>query len=427
MIKKSKSNAGFFGALLLGATLGGILPFAAPVPLEAQTGSPGSSAIDTAGYPRAAEIRGNRVNIRTGPSTNHNPITQLPDRTRVAATGRNGEWIRFSLPPEVKVWIAQRFVESSQPGRARVRGNKVNLRAAPNTLHSPIGQALLGTTIFPTGRLDAIDVQNGPWVEIYAPLGTSGWIHSRYLAQGDRLTETQYERFYRSWTPPNIVRVSAPDDGLTITTDPPVTPTIEKPDPTPAIEKKPKLELPFPKVGRDPFVVIYEQLRVEYAKLPTTWNFNPMLTDLRRLERASEDLVIADMARQWIDVIETNWVPYARRMQAHQTELELAAAAAAEAARAELETTVRPDRGTARKDREFLAVGWVATLGKYRKADGTHRLLKGNKLVSYLKSETIKLDDYVNKRVGISGVKQELPPSAGANLILVHKITVLSD
>jgi len=48
-------------------------------------------------------------------------------------------------------------------------------------------------------------------------------------------------------------------------------------------------------------------------------------------------------------------------------------------------------------------------------------------LMFYLKSEQLKLDDYVNKRVGISGVIQEQPPSAGAQLIHVTGIEVLSD
>jgi hypothetical protein len=39
----------------------------------------------------------------------------------------------------------------------------------------------------------------------------------------------------------------------------------------------------------------------------------------------------------------------------------------------------------------------------------------------------LNLDEYVNMRVGISGVIQEQPPSAGAQLILVTGIQVLSD
>ena len=401
----------------------GAAAFIAPV--TAQTA--GTSAIDTAGYPRAAEIRGNRVNIRTGPSTNHNPITQLPDRTRVVATGKNGDWVRFSLPPMAKVWISQKFVESTSVGQARVRGNKVNLRAAPNTMHAPIGQVSLGTPIFPTGRLDLIDQKNGPWVEIDAPLGASGWIIARHIQLSDRLSADQVKTFYAgSPRTPRAVDVA--------TGDPPVVPVTRRQpgEPVPAVEPptevQPKMELPLPAVCHEPFLAIYEQLRVEYAKLPSTWNFDPMLADLRAMARASEDLVIADMAGQWVDLIEKNWVPYARRMQGHSQQKEIARRAQEEAERRERENEIRPaGQGTPGSDKEFLAVGWVATLGKYRKADGTHRLLKGNKLVFYLKSETLKLDDFVNKRVGISGVLQEQSPSAGANLILVTNIKVLSD
>jgi len=185
--------------------------------------------------------------------------------------------------------------------------------------------------------------------------------------------------------------------------------------------------LPFPVAGREPLVAIYEQLRKEQSKIPSEWNFALILKELRLLSIGTEDLVVAAAAKQWIQVIESEWVPVQRRMAALEIEKAEARRLREIAEANEQKFEEKPVQDANRQDKRFVAVGWVATLGKYRKVDGTHRLLKGNQLMFYLKSEQLKLDDYVNKRVGISGVIQEQPPSAGAQLIHVTGIEVLSD
>ena len=75
---------------------------------------------------------------------------------------------------------------------------------------------------------------------------------------------------------------------------------------------------------------------------------------------------------------------------------------------------------------KFQAIGWVVPLGKHRVVEATHKLLKGNKLLYYLDGGEIKLDQYVNKRVGIVGTFEEQEPSTGARLIRIQKIEILS-
>jgi hypothetical protein len=174
-------------------------------------------------------------------------------------------------------------------------------------------------------------------------------------------------------------------------------------------------------------VVLYERIRAENEKPPIEWQFDPILADLRTLAARSEDQIVVETARDWAEIVEEHWVATQRRLVALEREKEEARRAREAAEAKEREIEQRPGESSTRRDRQFLAVGWVDVLGKYRKVEGTHRLLKGNQLVFYLKSEQLNLDDYVNKRVGISGVIQEQPPSAGAQLILVTGIQVLSD
>ncbi len=411
--------------VLAGLTL--LVTLISPLGNAAVAQSDGS--VDTAGFPRRATIRGNQVNIRTGASTNHVSFTRLPNATLVAATGRNGEWIRLALPPAVPAWISQRYVLGQADGTTRVNGNRVRLRAYPNTKHTPIGLLEHGALLRPTGKIDAADLEYGPWVEIAAPISAEGWVHQDYLALETTIVSSDLARIYEGAPgpgPSNTGRGSSrTGDGELAGASPnPASVGAGGGTPEPAIERP---EFRMPRVGREPFVAIYEKIRAENAKPPIDWKFEPILTDLRRLATRSEDLVVVDTAKDWIGIVEEHWVPTQRRMLALEQEKE-AARQAREAAEAnEREIEKRPGQNSTRRDKEFLAIGWVDSLGKYRKVDGTHRLLKGNRLVFYLKSEQLKLDDYVNKRVGISGVIHEQPPSAGAQLILVTAIQVLSD
>ena len=52
--------------------------------------------------------------------------------------------------------------------------------------------------------------------------------------------------------------------------------------------------------------------------------------------------------------------------------------------------------------------------------------MKGNQLLFYLDGGKLKLDLYVNKRVGIVGTVEEQDPSTGARLIRIRSIEVLS-
>ena len=60
------------------------------------------------------------------------------------------------------------------------------------------------------------------------------------------------------------------------------------------------------------------------------------------------------------------------------------------------------------------------------KVKGTHKLMKGNKLLFYLTSDSVDLDRYVYKRIGVRGSLENLPKEAGARLIRVSQIEVLS-
>jgi len=443
-LKKSRAGHGPRAPRVRSASAGGMLLVPAlllsqllltPASVEAQVAGGqvsggGSASIETAGFPRAGEIRGNRVNIRTTPSTNARVIIQLPDRTPVIATGRNGDWVRFSLPPEVKVWISQSFLEAV-PGdtRLRVRGNRVNLRATPGTKYREIGQVAAGALLRPTGHVDTIsDPARGPWVEVDAPREASGWIFGKYIALDRALTPAEVGSFYRPAANPerDAARAVSPV-APTAQATPAVAKTPGEPTPASAGDAPSSLAFRFPSVGHEPLVEIYERINAVFVKPLEEWKFEPIVGELQELARTSEDAVVSRYALEWAGLIEKHWLPTQRKVEEITLRKNAADRAQQEAQAKEEESRLEKPPIPTPRENDFSAVGWVATLGKFRKVDGTHRLLNGNRLLFYLKSEQLKLDDYVDKRVGIRGVIQDQPPSAGAQLILVTSITVLSD
>ena len=170
---------------------------------------------------------------------------------------------------------------------------------------------------------------------------------------------------------------------------------------------------------------IFGVFRAEYAKKPVLWNFGSILAELATIEKTSEDLGEIRLARELSAHIEGKLLPI-RADFAEAEKRQLAARRGVAAGqRMEKEITKAVHRTSSKEDK-YVSVGWVVGLGKHRKVEGTHMLKKGNRLLFYLKSDKIDLDRYVNKRIGVNGIKQEQPPTAGAQLILVTSVEVLS-
>jgi hypothetical protein len=81
-----------------------------------------------------------------------------------------------------------------------------------------------------------------------------------------------------------------------------------------------------------------------------------------------------------------------------------------------------------KSDKEYIAVGWVTGQGKYLGKPGTHVLMKGNKVIYYLKDQGTALSACVNKRIAIKrGSIVDLPPKFGCKLIHVQALDILSE
>lgn len=288
-------------------------------------------------------VSGDRVNMRSGPSTNDPGIGFASRGDRLTVLSSKGGWYQVKCPRKLTVWLHSKYVSDA----GVVTGSSVNLRPRPNTSHSPLGQVRKG---------DKVEVIGSPnkegWVKIVPPASATAWIYGKYV----QTTGAAPRRRARG---------------------PAVTPA--------------GLQRPVPM--RDRMLKLGEDyLRIEMEKEPEEMDMAPVIRIFTEVidgdspeankERARTGLKEAQRWKRISDVmIEVNRpVPQIQDRAPYPSQ------------------RIRSDN-----EDDYLAVGWVEGRGKLLFADATHRLMRGEEAVYLLKSADFRLNDFVGKRIGIRG------------------------
>ncbi|MFA4886034.1 MAG: SH3 domain-containing protein, partial [Desulfotomaculaceae bacterium] len=139
-----------------------------------------------------AVVTSDTVNIRTGPGTSYDIVTQASSGDRLPILTQSGDWYCVNQPSGEKGWIAGWLVNVEQPAQATapqnsgqvavVSGNSVNIRSGPDTSYSIIAQAGLGD------RLPVLD-KSGDWYKISLSSGASGWVAGWLVAVGTPIAQ----------------------------------------------------------------------------------------------------------------------------------------------------------------------------------------------------------------------------------------------
>lgn len=362
------------------------------------------------------EVSGSVVNVRTGPSTNHFPFMRLARGSDVVAIGTKGEWVEIIVPSYRKIWIHGDYIEESGDG-LKVTGNRVRLRATAGTKNVPLGMALKGQVLAPAGERDPAS----EWVGVLAPVEARAYIHGDYIAHKSDIDRSMIATVSRGIRPVALADATASD------------PDARSGAPGGGDAKAEITEQDESRIVRrlgalsDRLKPIYEQFQVETKKNPRDWNFAPVLESLMAIESGSEDVAEIEVAKELSRNIREHWSPLHQRIVVIEKEQAEARRQREIARSKENEILRKTGQRSTREEKKYLAVGWIVPLGKHRKVEGTHKLLKGNQLLYYLISDGVNLNEYVNKRVGVGGVIEEQPPSAGAQLIRLARVKVLSE
>ncbi|MGE3165075.1 MAG: SH3 domain-containing protein [Planctomycetota bacterium] len=364
-----------------------------------------TAPLPAAEFPALAEVTGSRVRVRTGASFNDFPIHTLAKGSQVVVDGLEGDWYRIHIPPYVPCWIHTDYLTARPDGSYAVRGTRVRVRGTPGTQHSPIGVVEEGVVVRATGERD----KSGQWVQCYGPAGAMVHIHKDFVVLREPVAAAQVASLVRALQP----TTPAAEEVATGT----------QPDPSGSkAEAGPKIARLTPRLAE-----LYERFQAERQKPPLDWNLAPFLSELDRIRRTTEDLGEVDSAERWIQWIDEQLLPIQNEIK--QLEREKALARGSVPAPGESSDRIKRAGSQHPPDAKkgFLATGWVVALGDSRRVVATHKLVKGNELLFYIKSDQFDLNRFVNKMVGIQGVLAELPPELGAREITVTSIQVLSN
>ncbi len=138
--------------------------------------------------PLVGTVKGNGVNIRSGPGTGYDRLTQVNTGARLAVLAEEGGWVQVELPGLGKGWISGDYIElqdfslagdvelggsyampADAACSALVMKDSVNVRTSPSQNSVVIDQVSSGQLLEVTGKKDN-------WLAVRLADGRSGWI-----------------------------------------------------------------------------------------------------------------------------------------------------------------------------------------------------------------------------------------------------------
>jgi N-acetylmuramoyl-L-alanine amidase len=134
------------------------------------------------GYIKQVESTVNPLNVRSGPGTSFQVITQIRPEQTFPLIKEEGDWVQIELNDREKGWVADWLIEikdadvkevSQVRQTATVQASILNVRSGPDTSYSVIGKLASGE------KIDIIEVKKG-WYKISFD-HSDGWVASDYV------------------------------------------------------------------------------------------------------------------------------------------------------------------------------------------------------------------------------------------------------
>lgn len=117
-------------------------------------------------------IKGETVNMRSGPGRSHEIRWELPKGYPLKVLKRQGSWLYVSDFERDRGWVA-RSLTGSTPHHV-VSASRANIRRGPGVRHPVVGRATRGEVLRTRGK-------SGDWVRIERTDGQTGWVARRLL------------------------------------------------------------------------------------------------------------------------------------------------------------------------------------------------------------------------------------------------------
>jgi SH3-like domain-containing protein len=131
-------------------------------------------AFAQARFPYTAETVSDRVNVRAGQNNNFESVALLPKGAAVIVLGKTFNWFKVFLPDGSRAFVKAQYVKFLTPEIGEVLVDHLNVRAAPNTEATTVGQLKRSQRFF-------IAQRQGDWVWIKPADGVYGWVNDALL------------------------------------------------------------------------------------------------------------------------------------------------------------------------------------------------------------------------------------------------------
>lgn len=325
----------------------------------------------------AVKVTATKLNVRTGIGLSFRRICIVDKETKLAVVNEKLGWLEVMLPLNAPCWTFAKLVEV-EDNQGVIKSNRVNVRTSPRAKSSGniIGQLTKGTPV-------TILESNSNWYKIAPPESLTGWVNKKYAKYWGT-----YKK-YKKWIEE------------------------EREAKTSRSNRKAELKEKFKKAGR-----IYES---ESSKPYLDQDFTEALTLYQEIVEYSENKELVTKSKDRIRFIGPRQQILGKYREAiSQKDQKI------EEVRTEYIDKIRKLLAQMTEKPAYTAQGWIDSVGKIFNRPGTHRLVKGGQTQYFLKSNTVNLDDYYKRLVGIRGRIVEIP-GWPQETIIVDEIKILSE
>jgi uncharacterized protein YgiM (DUF1202 family) len=323
-------------------------------------------------YPFIGRIQvSNSLNVRSAPKLGAPVIGRLKANSKVVVLSEEGEFYKLQYPKQLESWMASwLLLGKGQEKSDVVARDQVNVRSGPGMQYPVIAQ------IKRESQVTILEMNKNKWVRIGAPNEATAWVSKKFVAAEESLA-AHNQRQEKAQKGQQMYNQA-------VTTF--------------------KHHLNNKKISEEAYQQLKAQFQEAIALLPNSneatkaKDFQIKLAEFRGVTRLHE-----------------------LKMEEERKLKEREASLTAEH-QAQLEQVKNETKEEIRK---FEFEGWLDDIGGILFRPASHSLKKGDDILFYLKSEDVRLDDYVGKHVGINGEVQRF--RGWGRIIIVKEISILHE
>lgn len=116
-----------------------------------------------------ARVKGDRVNLRAKSSLTSETVGQLSDSAMLTVKTIEGEWIQVIPPNDIDFWVHKDFIKDSS-----VLVKKLNARSGPGINYNVVGSFSRNEKVIERGSF-------GDWVKVAQPSDASLWVSAEFV------------------------------------------------------------------------------------------------------------------------------------------------------------------------------------------------------------------------------------------------------